>query len=192
MKILNTIQELLYCPLCQNCGEIYEISSATKNFFIKSWYQNNNNLKICLAYRYSDNIQNDIELEVYINGKDNTLKFDETKIQSCQAFLDDVILDCCVYCKKCDNNYINCTITINSKNKEIIYHLYKRRICLFAEDNVEYRISLLYYLKSILILRNDVLSGPLNNKIIQLPLIELDFSRPRIVINKIKILLLFS
>jgi hypothetical protein len=79
------------------------------------------------------------------------------------------------------------TFSLNTNSKKIECIHYNRETICIPDTKYDYRISILYYNDTLLA---SALSGE-REKVYSFPLMELDFSQPEKIINKIKTLLLF-
>lgn len=210
MKALNTLQELwshcLFCPICRDVVRDVEVSvGPDEAFSITKWEKDNHILKLdCIfkakkqKYRtvYSINCLDnsfvvDISEPTHTSASSDTYK--RVDKASAPYFFFYIYSDC----RKCDNTHTNSSdleldllnrkVTNIGLEREGIYLLtekdkYHLTLC---HDSNEIELSKMFYDEGMDTLVDD-------NKTINLPLIDFDFSNIKKVVNKIKTLLVFS
>lgn len=203
MKILNTLQELwdycLYCPVCKDTVRTIHVSVGPDDAFIlKSYKKNKNILELRCAVRLK---KREFKVNYNINCQDNSFEFDISDPESCEVEVNKASAPYFYFyiqsdCKKCLATHTNGRdLELDLFNNKITNIGIEREGIYLLDQKTKYHITLVYDIDEMIISRcyeNE--SGVIidDNKPFQIPIIDLDFSDPVKVTNKIKMMLLFS
>lgn len=202
IKILNTLQELwaycLFCPVCQDIvRDVHVIVGPESNFKLSS-YKKDNYLLHLKGYASIRDCK--YRVKYVINGLDNSFKLDIEKPEYNQPSVDTAstpyfyffLVSTCNICNASSAHSADLELDILRKNvlnigvsTESIYLLKAKK---------KYHITLCYDSKQMIVSKCFEEDGQIidDNKPFNFPLINLDFSEPKKIINKIQTLLVFS
>jgi hypothetical protein len=201
-KILSTLQDLwsycLFCPICQKASRKAYISVGPDEAFELVSFEKENqfltincNLKI---KRWNHNAK------YIINCLDNTFLFFISDSSSQEPPVEKASTPYFFFCiqsrcEDCDDSLVHSNdIELNLLTKTLVnVGLEQEEIYLLNQKN-KYHITLSYYNGNMIISKCFEEDGKIidDNKPMNFPIVDFDFSNPSKVINKIKTILVFS
>lgn len=202
-KIFNNIQELwshcLFCPMCQNVSrKIFITVHPDEVFELKSFEKDNQFLILHCLIRLMNKRHQSI---FTINCLDNTFQFDiyntsQSKMPVEKASSPTFCMCIQARCHKCDNASIYSEDIELDLLKGLINNIKIEYESIYVSDGInEYFIQIWHNRNNMLIGRcfeDDNGSWIDEENAVHLPIVAFDFSNTAKIINKIKILLLFS
>lgn len=191
-KILNTIQELwsycLYCPICKDtCREITVAAGPDDNFKLISFIKENHILTFQCVFKKT------FIANYEINCLDNTFKIignnpnlDQTY---CYFYIQSI-------CRACNSTHVAGTdLELNLEEKSIYNIGIEREGIYLLSTKDMYHITMLYLDSRMLVSKcfKDEAGVIIDdNRVCTLPLVDIDFSKPRKATQRIKTMLVFS
>jgi hypothetical protein len=199
MKAFQTLDELwsfcLYCPICQESSRTILLSVGPDDEFKLTEYQKvDSELKLFCSYHHDPKSSSGAySVNFIVDCANNTYcvqggGVDQQVVKKAQ----DAYFFCYLYgtCYECDRTYVNSSdLEFRATDKTVTNIRIEQEAVYFLED--KFHINLLHD-------RNVMVVSPLGDPMmddlrnIELPLVNLDFSKVPKVINKIKTLILFS
>ena len=191
MKILNTVQELwsycLYCPICRDTCRDPQVSvGPDDNFQIVFSEKEDHILSIqCLFKRKTP-------VTYLVDCLKNTFEIvgDDPALQDtyCYFYIQSV-------CRQCDATHTNGTdLELNLESKQVYNIGVEREGIYLLSTKDKYHVTFQYDNKTMLVSKCFEEDGMIidDNRVANLPLVNIDFSKPRKAANRIKTLLVFS
>lgn len=193
----------LFCPICKNPDRFLELTAGPDDHFkIEAWKKIGSQLQIDCSFRYDredkksrgdhyeanyiiDCQQNTYQL--LTNGPDSVLAGKVTEFN----FFFQIFSKC----KTCYNSNVNTTDIEFDNINYIVYDMeIDRESVYLLEEKDKYHITLSHDRNVMMVSRCFLQKETIidEENVIDLPLINLDFSNPTKVVNKIKTLILFS
>jgi hypothetical protein len=195
MKILNTVQELwshcLYCPICKDiCRDPLVSVGPDDQFQIVFAEKEDHILSVQCLFKKKDK---KIHVTYLIDCLKNTFEIEgnDSALQNtyCYFYIQSD-------CRRCDATHTNGTdLELNLETKQISNIGIEREGIYLLSTKDKYHVTFQYDNNTMLVSKcfeDD--DGMLidDNKVARLPLVNLDFSKPRKAANRIKTLLVFS
>lgn len=207
VKLFNSVEELwaycLFCPICKNPDRFLDLTAGPDDHFkIEAWKKVGTQLQLDCGFRhdrkdkksraghYKANYVVDCQQNTYhlsTSGPDSALA---EKAAEFNFFFH-------VYakCKACYNSSVNTTDIEFDDSKKLVYNMEVDRESVYLlEDKDKYHITLSHDRNVMMVSRCSLQKETIidEENVIDLPLINLDFSNPTKIVNKIKTLILFS
>lgn len=195
MKILNTVQELwsycLYCPVCKDiCRDIQVLVGPDDHYQVVFSEKEDHILSIqCLYGRkhksthitYNiDCLNNTFEIEGDVNRIDDSY---------CYFYIQSD-------CRQCNATYTNgADLELNQETKQVYNIGVEREGVYLLSTKDKYHLTLQYDNNTMLVSKCfEDEEGMIidDNKVCNLPIVNIDFSKPRKAAHRIKTLLVFS
>ena len=190
-KMLNTVQELwsycLYCPICKDVSRDMLVAMRPREQFQVVFHEKENHiLSIQCLYKRK------ISVTYNINCLDNTFEIvgDPALAQTyCYFYIQSD-------CRKCNASYANgADLELNLEEKKVSHIGIERESVYLLSTKDKYHITMSYHDNSMMVSKcfeDDEGMIISDNKVCHLPLVNLDFSKPRKAVHRIKTLLVFS
>jgi hypothetical protein len=207
MKIFNTTEELwnycLFCPVCQDPDRYIDITvGPDEHFEIEDWeYDGGGQLRLNCSFRldrtYKKNRPGSYTASYLIDCQQNTFQLtangpDPVIANHAAGF--EFFFHIFAKCVKCNYSYIN-TVDLELNKDHTISNLQMdRESAYMIGEKDKYHITLSHDRNVMMVTRCQIIDKTLEDEenVIELPLINLDFSNHTKIINKIKTLILFS
>jgi len=205
MKVLESLQKLWeycqFCPICQeSCRKIRVDVQPDDTYELVSFEKNDNQLKLnCLFSFHREQTKVSFEIDAYTNGLQTKISEPVVTIQSGGVFRSKrtfVVFQIFGDCEKCrcthatsaemELSMLDNSIGTTKVDREGIYLL---------ESVDKFHLTLIYDRRVLLVSRcyldqdNTVID---DNRILELPLVNLDLSNTEKTLAKVKTLILFS
>lgn len=209
MRIFNTVQELwsycLFCPICQEPSRNIILTVGPDNeFVITEFEKKGSELKLFCSYRQG-NLSKKDKSRAPTHSATFTIDCLKNSYQVETAGLDPAIVatakEAYFYlyinanCTGCDNSYLNSSdLEFYSEDKTIHNIQMEREGAYVSSGKDKFHITLSHDSGVMRVSRCYDMDGETidDEKVIELPLVNLDFSDAPKVINKVKTLILFS
>ena len=195
MKILNTVQELwsycLYCPICKDtCRDISVSVGPDDDFQVVFHEKEDQFLNIQCIHKHNNKQTN---VTYHIDCLKNTFE-----IVDGDPFLAKTY--CYFYiqsdCRRCDATHTNGTdLELNLEEKRVYNIGVEREGIYLLSTKDKYHITMSYDVNAMLVSKcfeDDEGMIIDDNRVCKLPIVNLDFSKPRKTAHRIKTLLVFS
>src|SRR5271170_6027884 len=206
-KLFNTMEELwafcLSCPICKNPARFMDLTAGPDDHFtIDAWKKVDYQLQIDCSFRldredkksrtdkYKASYVIDCQQNTYhllVDGPDSVIANKATEFN----FFFQIFSKC----KICYNSSVNTTDIEFDNGEHVAYNLeIDRESVYLLEGKDKYHITLSHDRNVMMVSRCSIQEKTIidEESVIDLPLINLDFSNPTKIVNKIKTLILFS
>jgi hypothetical protein len=195
MKILNSVQELwsycLYCPICKDvCRDVSVSVGPDDQFQVVFSDKDNHILSVQCLYKNKDK---KVHVTYLIDCLKNTFEIEGGDESLAKTY-------CYFYiqsdCRRCDATHTNGTdLELNLEDKQVYNIGIEREGIYLLNTKDKYHITMSYDNNTMLVskcFQDDEGMIIDDNKVARLPLVKIDFSKPRKAANRIKTLLVFS
>lgn len=207
MKIFNTVEELwdhcLFCPVCQDPDRYVDITvGPDEHFEIEDWEADGSQLRLTCNFRFDrtdkKNRASKYSATYLIDCQQNTFKLttngpDPVIANHAAGF--ELFFHIFAKCEKCNCSYINTAdLELNNKDHIISNIQIDRDSVYMIGEKDKYHITLSHDRNVMMVSRCQMKDNTIEDEesVIELPLVNLDFSNHSKVVNKIKTLILFS
>jgi hypothetical protein len=206
-KVFNTVEELwdycLFCPVCQDPDRYLDITvGPDEHFEIEDWEWNDNQLRLNCSFRfdrtYKKSRAGSYGASYLIDCQQNTFKLTTNgpdPVIADRAVGFEFFFHIFAKCQKCNYSYINTVdLELNGNDHTISNIQMDRESAYLIGEKDKYHITLSHDRNVMMVSRCQIKDGNLEDEesVIELPLVNLDFSNHAKVINKIKTFILFS
>jgi len=191
MKIFNTFQELwaqcLFCPICQDICRAITINSDSQGVEIEDWSKKEQIVSISVLMTIPSLKLKNHKAQYDIDGINNSFS------TSFKEKAPELSFNVVSVCEKCLTTFMvssSCTLDVRSGK---IYNIgIDKENAILSDGKHNYSVTLLYYSDKMLVSKHKVDELMSEHDTSDFPLVKLDFSHPKIALNKIKTMLLFS
>jgi len=205
MKSFNSVQELWeycqFCPLCQDSCRIMRVKVDPDDAYkLISFEKTDDQLKLHCVFSYKRELSKVVfEIDTHTNSLKTTVSDPVITIQTGGQFRAKkafVVFQLFGDCDRCACTHAtSAEMELGLTNKEVGPPKVDREGVYLLENNDKFHITLIYDRNVMLVSRcfldeDDIAVD--DNKVLELPLVKLDFSNQEKVINKINTLILFS
>lgn len=195
MKPFTNLQSLwaycLYCPICKNINRNIEIEIGPDDMYTScSFIKRNNILTINFTIRQSYYKH---YYTIHINVVDNT--FYIIKQHKSSPDIKELFFYLYSSCVNCDSYTNSADLRIDSTNNKLLNSSLEQEAFSLSKCKDKYHISINYNINEMLVyrlLKNKQGLFVTEDKEFKLPILKLDFSNQKKVVEKIKTLLIFS
>lgn len=193
-KTFKTLQELwsycLWCPVCLDICREVDVSVGPDDFEVVSFEKENEFLTIRAKYKKD---KKSIPITHIINCVSNVFSIDCASPELRNFYWYFYVQS---DCRKCNNTYTNSTdLELDTKNKKICDIGVEREGIYLLSTKDKYHVTMSHDTNRMLVSKcSEDKDGMIvdNIKVCTLPIVDIDFSKPRKAANKIKTLIVFS